>query len=411
MLIAGAAPLSPYKSMQTPWLCRCLKCGREITPRLDSIRRGQTACAYCAGKRIDPIEAVEIMRKAGVEPHGDYPGNAVPWPSTCHSCARQVAPRLANVRISGKACAYCSKSRIDESDAIAHMIDAGLEPLEPYPGTMLPWRCRCMTCGATVTPRHNGIRSGQGGCLACGNKSSSKTRLITASVAEQIMRDHQLEPLEPYLHSKAPWRCRCMKCGKEVAPRLNTVSTRGAGCAYCAGNRVDESDANALMQLAGFQPLEPYKASGEKWRCRCMTCGLESTPTYANVRMGSRCVNCTDYGFHADEPAGFYAVRNELILKCGISNNPEQRLKDHRRQGLDQLIGCINFEIGSNAVILERAWMSYIQERSTERGRAVKKSELKDGHTEALKVDPAALRFVEDLFIQVGVTLRSTDEG
>ncbi len=40
MRAAGAEPLLPYPGAQVPWLCRCLTCDREITPRYDNVVRG-----------------------------------------------------------------------------------------------------------------------------------------------------------------------------------------------------------------------------------------------------------------------------------------------------------------------------------------------------------------------------------
>ncbi|MGW1747284.1 hypothetical protein ACWCRD_17085 [Streptomyces sp. NPDC002092] len=37
-------------------------------------------------------------------------------------------------------------------EAVTLMRAAGLEPLEPCPGTDTPWRCRCTTCGTIANP-------------------------------------------------------------------------------------------------------------------------------------------------------------------------------------------------------------------------------------------------------------------
>jgi hypothetical protein len=44
-----------------------------------------------------------------------------------------------------------------------------LQPLEIYPGSLRPWKCRCMTCGRTVTPCYSTIQRGGGGCRWCAN--------------------------------------------------------------------------------------------------------------------------------------------------------------------------------------------------------------------------------------------------
>lgn len=50
------------------------------------------------GPRITDEHARAVMRLAGVEPFGPYPGGKVPWPSRCLGCDREVAPRYDNVK-------------------------------------------------------------------------------------------------------------------------------------------------------------------------------------------------------------------------------------------------------------------------------------------------------------------------
>lgn len=46
---------------------------------------------------------------------------------------------------------------------------AALEPLEPYPGSLRPWKCRCAKCGRTVQPCYSTIQRDSGGCRWCRN--------------------------------------------------------------------------------------------------------------------------------------------------------------------------------------------------------------------------------------------------
>jgi hypothetical protein len=48
MIKANLKPLTPYKSHDTKWKCKCLKCGNVVFPRYDSIKTGQGGCIYCA---------------------------------------------------------------------------------------------------------------------------------------------------------------------------------------------------------------------------------------------------------------------------------------------------------------------------------------------------------------------------
>lgn len=56
------------------------------------------------------------------------------------------------------------------------MRGAGLEPLGPYPGYNAPWPCRCTECGQQVAPRFRQIRDGVGGCRSCAMRARHAAR-------------------------------------------------------------------------------------------------------------------------------------------------------------------------------------------------------------------------------------------
>jgi hypothetical protein len=45
-------PLEPFVDADQPWRCRCLTCGRVVTPRLSSVGAGG-GCKYCATRGLD----------------------------------------------------------------------------------------------------------------------------------------------------------------------------------------------------------------------------------------------------------------------------------------------------------------------------------------------------------------------
>lgn len=164
---AGVEPQGDFPGSDAPWPCQCVRCHRKVTPRYSSIKQGQTACAYCAGRLVDPAEAVELMREAGVEPQGPWPGSDTDWPCICLTCSRAISPRYNNVRRGYAPCGYCAGAKVDPGLAAERMSDAGYEPQEPYPSGGTPWRCRHAPCGGIVFPRYASIRAGLGGCTTC----------------------------------------------------------------------------------------------------------------------------------------------------------------------------------------------------------------------------------------------------
>jgi hypothetical protein len=58
---------------------------------------------------------------------------------------------------------------VKASDAVEIMRKAGVEPLVPYPGrNNKPWLCLCCSCNQKVFPRYNSVQQGVGGCSFCG---------------------------------------------------------------------------------------------------------------------------------------------------------------------------------------------------------------------------------------------------
>ncbi|MFJ5811668.1 hypothetical protein [Streptomyces sp. NPDC093093] len=186
--------------------------------------------------------------------------------------------------------------RIDPAVAAAIMRAAGLEPLEPYPGSHTAWNCRCLKSAHTVAPTLGSVRSGRtSGCRRCGRAAADERRLAAGRErAEADMRGAGFEPLDPYPGAGARWRSRHLACGRVVHPRLFGIRA-GSGCLVCAGRApVDPTVAEADMRAIGMQPLEPFPGRvRDSWKCRCLRCGHIGTPTLNNIRGGQGgCLNC-----------------------------------------------------------------------------------------------------------------------
>ncbi len=372
MVARGYTPLEPYPGTTSKrWRCRCVTCGREDTLTLSSVRSGKR-CAWCAGLRTDPAKAAEKMRAAGVEPLEPYPGLAnSPWRCRCLKCGAEVRSSLTNARTGARGlCRRCgierrrAAQRITESAARQDMLDAGLEPLEPYNNSQVGWRCRCRTCGGEVAPSLASVRRG-GGCRKCGRKSTGDKLRTPENEAIAAMVARCYTPLEPYPGTNLkPWRCRCMTCGREVTPTLGNVRA-GMGCAWCAGHRSDPDEVVAVMRSLGAEPLEPYRSANLPWRCRCKTCGNEITPTYANARKFSPCRYCAPFGFSRTDPATVYLLRHDRhqALKIGVASEVSKydRIAHHARHGWEIVSSWVT-PSGDHAAAVEQGVLRWWRE-------------------------------------------------
>lgn len=281
--------------------------------------------------KVHPEDAVRIMREAACTPLVPYPGSAVPWPSVHEPCGRAIAPNYANVRKRGRACKHCAadargaKRRAGlAAGAVAEMRAAGFEPMEDYPGAEKPWRCRHEPCGRELTPSLNTVRANGTACRECSARTAGRV-VWTAETAEATFRDRGLDPLEPWPGSSSkPWRARHVECGRIVSPRLGNVAAGQGPCRECgleashAAMRLDHDRAAALFLAAGLEPLEPYPGVDAPWRSLHLRCGAETSPTYTNVKAGSRGCNACFRRDLADQLRMPEADARAIMLEKGL---------------------------------------------------------------------------------------------
>jgi|694.fasta_scaffold154688_2 hypothetical protein len=239
------------------------------------------------------MDATARVREAGFEPLEPYPGNNRTWWRCRHvDCGNEIELKLGGI-VSGKnPCKYCNGQWVDPEKAAEVMRQVGLEPLEPYVSSKHKWRCKCLTCGEVVTPQYNSVLVQGSGCKLCGKMRGGKKRRVPEQDAIEVMRAAGYEPQEPYLNSQTKWRCVHLKCGREVSVPYHQIQGGKGGCLHCAGKYVDPIAAIEVMRNVGYEPLEPYVNSSHKWKCRCLICNRNTTPTYDEARVGSRCKYC-----------------------------------------------------------------------------------------------------------------------
>lgn len=379
MLAAELRPLQDFPGADEKWLFECLRCGNLVEPRLSAVRRGASGgCIYCSGHALTAPDAAEQeMLAAALRPLEPYPGMATDaWRCECLRCGNEVIGRLQKVRSGIGCCRRCGVAAsalarsADSSMADAMMRSAMLEPLEPYPGgNHLPWRCRCMTCGAVVRPTRANINRGQGGCIDCGIKIRAAKRLGDEDQAILDMVEADLQPLEPYPGSNKAWRCRCMQCEQEVAPHLAHVRQGRGGCRACGvikgglQQRTPSDVAETQLLANGFEALEPYPGlASSLWRCRCLNCGHDIRAPLYKIRNGiGVCTGCAEWGFDMTAPAVVYLLHHSKLgaVKIGITGNAE-RLRRFKQRGWS-VENILLFRTGAAAWTLEQAVLTTIR--------------------------------------------------
>lgn len=408
---AGLEPLDPFPGADEPWRCRCLTCGSEVRPRLHSIRSGQGGCKVCGvrrraeGQRLSHQQASGVMVAADLEPLEDYPGSKERWRCRCTRCGTEVDARLDSVRAGSRSCETCAllsrraALRTPHAEAVAVMRAAGLEPLEDYPGSGAPWRCRCLACGTEATRRLNGVRSGGHGCPRCAIRRRAAAQRLPGDEAEAVMLQAGLVPLEPYPGVIRRWSCQCARCDRPSTPTLADVRA-GHGCRHCGvarrtdARRTPAAVAAAVMVKAGLEPLEPYQNANAPWRCRCMNCDAEVAPRLGTVRNGSGCGSCCAYGLRRDAPAQVYLITHPVLLahKVGVTglSTGQSRLRAHARHGW-QVYRTLSTATGADALAIESTVLRYLRRDLGLPPLLTSVQMPQGGHTETVSADEIGL--------------------
>jgi hypothetical protein len=226
------------------------------------------------------------------------------------------------------------------------MLEAGITPVDPYPGrTDLPWLCRCR-CQRDVVERLTWVRAGSIGCVVRAPRGRQR---VADEQAEAELRAASWEPLGPYPSSQTLWLSHCRPCGAEGSHTLNNIraAPRRHGCRPCAWATVDrrlpQQEAISLMQSAGMDPLAEYMGR-TRWGCRwCAIRGIDYTAPFL-----------------------VYLITHDQLgaRKIGICNvvNRARRLTAHAEEGW-QVVHTLNTPTGDHAHRVEQQVLAELAAR------------------------------------------------
>ena len=315
-------------------------------------------------KRIDPEVAEKVMLKADLKPLEPYKTSNSNWKCKCLKCGKVVYPYHTAIKQGQGGCVYCAKGQfVDPEEAVKLMIKANLKPLEPYRGSGLRWKCLHLPCNQIVYPMYASIQQGQGGCIHCAGIAKKSD-----AFARKTMLKAKLKPLEEYTSAKARWKCKCLRCKKIVFPTYSAIQSGGSGCIYCAkGQHVDPAEAFILMQKNGFEPLQPYTSTHTKWKSIHVKCGKIVYPQHAEIQQGKGgCRTCATSGFQYDKESYLYLITHQQFNahKVGIANKSKvkstDRLYRHKQEGWE-VIEVWNFDDGYAVTKIENRILSIIR--------------------------------------------------
>jgi len=328
-------PLESFKNSQTPWKCRCLKCGKIVNPTYSKVKERGHQCAYCAESKVDSKDAEQLVRRAGFKPLVPYPGGNEKWITFCTNCKKKVEISYTSVK-QGFGCKYCTGKEIHPDDAKASILKRGYKPLSPYPGATTPWPVKCLVCKREQEIKMHSVSSLKG-CAYC-----KRIKLDLKDVYKKL-DDIDFKPLEKFKDARTPWKIKCLRCNHIIYPtwsRMN-IANRNRGCGYCVRVKVDTKDVNKLLNKLRLKPLVKYPGGKNEWKCKCLKCGNIVYPRYGDLTQGQGgCSNCAEYGINYSDKGYLYLINNPYLgaHKIGIANLDSQkktsdRIYKHKKQG------------------------------------------------------------------------------
>jgi predicted GIY-YIG superfamily endonuclease len=223
-----------------------------------------------------------------------------------------------------------------------------LAPVGPYEGAFKPWKAICQVCGAENDVLISKAFGRGRGCVTCSLRSRTDAARKPEDEAVELMRAAGFQPLDPYRGFNYPWRSIHVDCGQEVFPRLSAIRREQRSCAVCAGKQIvpgynDLATTHPILasEMAidkGYDPRTFGWGMGRKalWRC---SEGHEWKAVVGSRVAGTGCPICANKGFNISEPAWVYLLEHEDwgMLQVGITNEPDNRLATHKRNGWEPL--------------------------------------------------------------------------
>jgi hypothetical protein len=193
-------------------------------------------------------------------------------------------------------------------------------------------------------------------------------------------------------------RYPCGHESRQLGVTANKYKNNKGGCGVCKPTRLLPGNELATLRPdVAAELVDPSlgeilasKSQKKVW-WRCSDCGNEWRCSVANrTILGSGCPSCNEqFGYNEALPGMLYVVQGvskssrEVIIKAGITNNPEHRLYDHKRRGLDTLLASLTWREGTVAPAVERHWTQKIRRKLPEH-LIPTKGDLIDGYREAV---------------------------
>lgn len=315
-----------------------------------------STCPFCARKKILPgfNDLQTLYPELAQEAHGWDPSLVMPFSRSKFfwKCSRgHIWKAPIYSRSAGNGCPFCAGQKVlpgFNDLATTHPKIASEAylwnptSLSAGSGKKVAWQCQVDTKHIYKSTPYERV-SGNG-CSYCAGKRVLSGSNDLATLNPDLAREATgWDPTEyqQFSHARKKWTCKVNAKHKWVA-RISERS-RGFGCPFCAGRKILQGDNDLLTthpkiaaQALGWDPTQIGFGSHKYlwWQCE-MNTQHKWRATVKDRTAGYGCPSCAKSGFDQIKDGYLYFLQHSHwdMLQIGITNNPEDRLKDHLRLG------------------------------------------------------------------------------
>lgn len=362
MVRAGVIPQEPYPG-NGPWRCVCVSCGAEVFPRYYTVNKGIGACSECA-KKIKAVKSAQRGMKAtnarlakwGYEPVAPVINARTSSKVRCLACGKTSIRLIGGIN---KPCPCSRESKKAEPSEslqakfpqIAEGWDLEKNAIKPdavYPGSRKKYWFVCAVGHSYEQAVQSQVRF-KGGCPICSGRRVVSGINDLATISPELCKEwhpdkNTLDPstLSAGYNGKVWW---LGNCGHEWEATPNKRLYGGQGCPVCANLKlvvgVNDLATTHPWIAAEWHPSKNQRSpesyvwgthSKAWWKCK--ECGNDWRSEIVG-RQTSGCPRCAGTSFDQTLPGYLYLLRkeNEELQQFGITNFPERRLREHRKNG------------------------------------------------------------------------------
>jgi len=206
----------------------------------------------------------------------------------------------------------------------------GIKLIGDYTSSRDTTKFECV-CGHCWMATPNNILNGKG-CPKCSTTIGSNKLRSSKEEVNILLKDRGICMIGEYTTalSKSLFKCNC---GNEwEATPGNIIS--GRQCPVCSMNsrRSSKEIVNRKLFELGRtdRMIGEFTTFGEKSDFECVK-GHRWRVSPHHAIGGNGCPNCAKHGFNIEKSGYSYVLEYENFIKYGITNNLENRLKDHIR--------------------------------------------------------------------------------